>query len=171
MRLMAAIALLWLGCGVAQARVQPAYGYGHGSPSSRPVMDLSLWLAPSAGPAFAAPAPQSPPEEAVSDVTLTKYSLPKDAPPLMAQDVIAPETSVAPRFSVQVGAFSLRENAERLLEQALQAGEARIDETQAGVRLLHQVRIGDYATRLGAERALQQALDAGLAGVIVAIRP
>lgn len=73
------------------------------------------------------------------------------------------------RFTIQLGAFSQRENAEKLAQRARLLGEARIEEAVSSGRRLHRVQIGDYASRSGAEHALAWALNAGLSGAIIAV--
>lgn len=172
MRLMAAFALLVLGCGSAQAAVPPAYGYGQSKSALDPILDLRALLGPSGGPTFTAQAMESPPTDAEFDAVLTAYHPSTTPGPRAAGPSRAPRS--AEQYTVQLGAFSVRENAEKLLQKAkraLRAGEARIEDSQSGPRPLHVVRFGAYASRKSAERARQRAIDAGLAGAIIALIP
>lgn len=166
---LACLSVAWIGCAAAWADVPPAYGYGRSLPGGQPVLDLSPWLSARAAAPLVAPPPLAEPPAmgleagGPSDAVLTSYQ--------PAEVSIADSGQSPPRFTVQIGAFSKRENAEKLARRAESVGEARIEANGSGGQRLHRVRIGEYPSRVSAERALKQALNAGLAGTIIAIKP
>lgn len=81
---------------------------------------------------------------------------PKDAPsapePPRAEKAEAPGKPAAARFTVQVGAYKTREQAEALRARVAAAGhDAYVVETDALIRF--RVRVGAYATRDAAQAA------------------
>lgn len=165
MRWIAAGIAVWL-CvfGSAQAAVPAAYGYGRALPSAQPVMDLRPWLAarPEAGSGLAlalAPKERAPAANARQETP---------AGPMPSSVLAALEPSQPARFTVQIGAFSVRENAERFLAQFSQLASGRVVETGSGTRRLHRVRMGEFSSRQAAEQARERLLAAGIGEAIIA---
>jgi cell division protein FtsN len=109
-----------------------------------------------------APRPADPAKPAVSEVAAT-VEAPRDRGPVSATGIGVPPT-VEPRFTVQVGAFKLRSQAEALRTRLAATGqEAYVTEGEMGGVMQYRVRVGafttreaarDAAVRLGAERQL-----------------
>ncbi|HXH85046.1 MAG TPA: septal ring lytic transglycosylase RlpA family protein [Candidatus Tectomicrobia bacterium] len=92
-----------------------------------------------------------------------------EAPAAEPPSAAVPETPVAPRFAVQVGAFAEEARA-LLLQRALaNAGfEGRVLRGTAGDRALYRVRLGPFTTRAEAEAETARLEEIGHRGVIVA---
>jgi cell division septation protein DedD len=100
---------------------------------------------------------------AVSEVAATLAASPHDRSPVSATGIGASSTG-EPRFTVQVGAFTLRSQAEALRTRLAASGqEAYVTEGETGGVTQYRVRVGAFATRdaardaaarLGAERRL-----------------
>ena len=108
-------------------------------------------------------------------------AMPSTAAAALPTDVAAVQTTPLPEtpaaaqangFYVQLGAFSVRDNAERFLERmrvALAASDASLSIVSSGS--LHRVHAGPYASRDGALAAAEQiAQSLGTAPVLVAPR-
>ncbi len=158
----------------AQAGVPAAYGYGRPLPSAQPVMDLRPWLSaqPAAGSGLALalaprePAPESSTPEPSATTALASQETP--AAPGPASVLAELESARPARFTVQIGAFSVRENAERFLAQFSQLAGGRVVATGSGTRRLHRVRVGEFSNRQAAERARERLLAAGIGEAIIA---
>jgi rare lipoprotein A len=70
---------------------------------------------------------------------------------------------------VQAGAFSVRDNAERLQVELGRYGDTRIDRVEVGGRTLYRVRLGPLDSLEAAQRTLSALTDDGyaLAQVVV----
>lgn len=92
------------------------------------------------------PVKPSESQEEVTKLVVSEPSVrPISEPPKMPHDVEAP---VGGRFWVQVGAFGVRENADKLAEKLRGAGfSVEIFTIQSTKTLLHHVRVGGYPTR------------------------
>jgi rare lipoprotein A len=65
-------------------------------------------------------------------------------------------------FSVQVGAFTVRENAQRLVRRMKdEHGTARLSLFEQGDRSFFRVRVGSFNTREKADRFRDQLIDSG----------
>lgn len=80
-----------------------------------------------------------------------------------------PTAAAEGAYSVQVGSFTTRANADRLMEQLRNQGyEAFIHPDEAGPRPIWRVRVGTQATREAAAGLRRELMDqAGLEGLIV----
>ena len=66
-------------------------------------------------------------------------------------------------FYVQAGAFTDRDNAERLQERLSAEGDSQISPTDVGGRTFYRVWLGPYTSAGDATAAMQRVLDAGVA--------
>lgn len=165
----AALAVLLCTWGAARAAVPAAYGYGRPLPSAQPILDLRPWLSANSeagsGLALALARRERAPETAAPMAYAAQQTPDAFAPPsVLAQLEPAPQA----RFTVQIGAFSVRENAERFLAQFSQLAGGRVVETGSGPRRLHRVRMGEFNSRQAAERARARLLAAGISEAIIA---
>ena len=75
---------------------------------------------------------------------------PRGAPPVYTQ----PDSYIAGPFTVQVGAFAMPQNAQRLAEELRATyGDASVVESWVNGQLFHRVRVGLYQTMAEAEKA------------------
>jgi cell division septation protein DedD len=144
-----------------------SYGYGEAkAPASGPIIDLrgSFEDAP------LAPAkrefqvqPQAPaPVQIEGPIDLTPPPpAGEEAALLGGDDSFAYAPPPAGLYLVQVGAFSVRDNAERTRQRASAAGDVTIDTIERQAGLLYRVRVGPWPSREAAERALATVSELG----------
>lgn len=73
-------------------------------------------------------------------------------------------------YRVQTGAFAVRENAERLLEELRRKGyEAFITTVDMGGQLLYRVQVGAYSIRANAERMRDKLLEEGYDAIVLKV--
>jgi DedD protein len=95
------------------------------------------------------PKQPEPQKEVVKPSAVEPSVHPISEPPKMPHDVGVGEGG---RFWVQVGAFGVRENADKLADKLRGAGYAvEIFSIQSTRTLLHHVRVGGYPTREAAQ--------------------
>jgi hypothetical protein len=92
-----------------------------------------------------------PPKEPIKPSAPQRTVQPISEPPKTPHDVETPSNG---RYWVQVGAFGVRENADKLAEKLRGAGySVTIVSQQSTKTLLHHVRVGGYPTRAAAQAA------------------
>ncbi len=80
----------------------------------------------------------------------------------------APAVGAAPRYFVQVGAFSREDNAEQLRDKlSAYYRDVRIERLEADHRRYYRVRMGAFATRAEAESRARDSASFGLPIIIV----
>lgn len=141
--------------GAAWAAPPAAYGYGRNAEPTGPVIDLRPHLGV---PTMAS----APPPRALAAVEPTARLT------ALASAAPTPAASAEAAFAIQLGAFSERALAERVLSEAAAAGPARIEQVEVGGRTLHRVRLGAFAAREDAETSLARLAALGFADAIVA---
>jgi DedD protein len=114
-------------------------------------------------PAQAQPQTQPRPAPATAKPPATTPAVAPSAP-------AKPSTSGSGRFAVQLGSFSVRENAERLVREMNAKGFATfITPTSSSGRQLYQVRVGPTRDRASAEALATQLKRVGQSGSVVSI--
>lgn len=100
-------------------------------------------------------------QEAVSSFSKVVRDFPLSLEAEAARDCLKDKTSC---FSVQVGAFSKRENAQRLADLLIKKGyDAYIEKTCHGDKLIYRVRVGKFNTRNDAQQEAAELKKEGLA--------
>ncbi len=80
----------------------------------------------------------------------------------------APEVGAAPRYFVQVGSFSRKDNAENLRDKlSASYRDVRVDQLEADQRRYYRVRMGAFATRDEAESRARDSARFGLPIIVV----
>ena len=124
----------------------------------------------------ASAAPPPPPPVTFTPPALTPPDLapptpaPAPAPEIEVAETPAPPTTAAPEgaYSVQVGAFSMRSNAERVLAQLSGTGEGAILPVERGGATLYRVVLGGFPDEAAAETARESVAARGFADARVA---
>lgn len=121
--------MLLCACMLAPGAAQAAVDYGYGpQPPQGPLLDLRPYLGAETEPGFE-PAPRLP------------------AP----REPLAQQAAAAPRFALQVGAFSDREAAASLRARLERLGRTWLESVEVGGRRLHRVRFGGFHSREAAQ--------------------
>jgi DedD protein len=72
-------------------------------------------------------------------------------------------------WAIQVGSFSSRDNAERLVKQLESKGfKAYVSKTGTGAKQMYRVRVGPVPSRAAVDALAQKLRAAGRAGTVVA---
>ncbi len=145
-----------------------SYGYGQAAaPASGPIIDLrgsfeDAPLAPAKRETYSQP---PAPVEIQGPVDVRPPAGEETALLGAAADdsfAYAPPQA-AGLYLVQVGAFAVRDNAERTRERASAAGAVLIDTVERDAGVLYRVRVGPWPSRDAAEKALLTVTDLGFA--------
>jgi len=132
-----------------------------GSPSSTPDVVAPMSIAP-------VPAPVSPPAQTTPIQTAPAQAAPATSPRGDSQPVVKPAPAGA--FAVQLGSFSSRDNANRLVREMTAKGFAAfVAPITSNGRELYRVRIGPARDRAAAEALATQLRRVGQTGSIVSI--
>jgi cell division septation protein DedD len=142
-----------------------SYGYGQAdAPASGPLIDLrgSFEDAPLA-PAKREPYLQPPAPVEIQGPVDVRPPVGEETALLgtAADDSFAYAPPPAGLYLVQVGAFSMRDNAERTRDRASAAGTVLIDTVERDAGVLYRVRVGPWPSRDAAEKALLTVTDLG----------
>lgn len=140
-----------------------------GTPLRSYTIDLTDPAAPSQATASPTPPPRSAPSPSAAPPP------PSLTPPETAQSPAAPAQSaptqsapaVLKGFAVQVGSFSERANADRVVAQLKKQGFEVFLSPTAAPKRLYRVRVGPVATRAEAERVATRLAAANRPGKIV----
>jgi cell division protein FtsN len=110
-----------------------------------------------------------PPSAAAGEAAATPATPPSGAPPATSATTAKPVTAASGGFSVQVGAFSSRAQADKVRQGLMGRGyEARV---VPGPRDLFRVRVGHYPDRARAGTALAAMKQSGVSGIVVEAEP
>ena len=147
---------------IAEARrLAAARGDADGDNASRADAGLTTFAEPASpgDPLAIADARAAAQARAVAEARGAGLVHPLETEPLDS----APPGSPSRAFYVQAGAFTDRDNAERLVERLADEGESQISPRDIGGRTFYRVWLGPYTSAASATAAMERVLDAGVA--------